>query len=201
MFAATPSHTGSFACNFSTQDVCWVQKPVVSRPTGAQRNRGPRSKQNVFQCAVWLFPHPRLRLILCGQFSRRGKRAVSVSSQGLIIAADVGSSHSSLLWLLVPSFSAATLRTVLLRSAVAADLVFHPDHHFCGFLWTVSVHIARSLFPAAALVPFTLSYLHLNCFRHTILNVEALQSLEAPVRETTTWTFFVDLFWKICFVL
>lgn len=77
---------------------------------------------------------PRLRLILCGQFSRRGKRAVSVSSQGLIIAADVGSSHSSLLWLLVPSFSAATMRTVLLRSAVAADLVFHPDCHFCGLL-------------------------------------------------------------------
>lgn len=144
---------------------------------------------------------PQLWLILCGQFSRRGKRAVSVSSQGLIIAADVGSSHSSLLWLLVPSFSAATLRTVLLRSAVAADLVFHPDRHFCGLLWTVSVHIALSLFPAAALVPFTLCYLHLNCFRHTKLNVEALESLEAPVRETTTWTFFLDLFWKICFVL
>lgn len=77
MFAATPSHTASFACNFSTQDVCWVQKPVVSRPTGTQRNRGPRSKQNVFQCAVWLFP-PALTYTLWPVFEKGEARCLGV---------------------------------------------------------------------------------------------------------------------------
>lgn len=47
------------------------------------------------------------------------------------------------------------------------------DRHLCGLLWTVSVHIAPSLFPAAALVPLTLRFLHFSCFRHAMLNVEA----------------------------
>lgn len=120
---ATFQHRMSAEC----KNLWLVDRQAHSVTTGRVQNKMCFSARSDY-------PPPRLRLILCGQFSRRGKRAVSVSSQGLIIAADVDSSHSSLLWLLVPSFSAATLRTVLLRSAVAAALVFHPDHHFCGFL-------------------------------------------------------------------
>lgn len=140
MFAATTSHLASFACNFSTQDVCWVQKPLWWADLQAHSVTADLV-QNKMCLSVRCLAFPLgLTYTLRPVFENGEARCLGVLAGVNHCCRSKFESHQPFV---ASDASVATMRTVLC-SAVAAHLVFYPDRHFCGLLWTVSVHIAVS---------------------------------------------------------
>lgn len=153
-------------------------------------------QNKMFQCAVWLSP-PALTSALWAIFKKGEANCLGVlagvnhctrrrlESQQSFVASGTfvfGCHHENRPTRGSGSRSCFPPRSSLLRFALncvsAHRSVFVPSSCPSSFHTVVS--------SLELLLPYN------------VLNVEALQSLEAPVRETTTWTFFLDLFWKIC---